>query len=138
VRDVNAYAHVNYIPPAGRGQNGDGGAMRKRARHTRPGAPAHRDLANAFSRHSQALVDFLTGGEAQRSPMLNMAVLEPTPSAREATAVLDDCYPVAQTFGLLHPMKGQKEVLPRVADATHQAPDRLHDCLKGQNGPLTG
>jgi hypothetical protein len=97
VRDVNAYAHVNYIPPAGRGQNGDGGAMRKRARHTRPGAPARQDLANAFSRHSQALVDFLTGGEARRSPMLYMAVLEPTPSAREATAVLET---------MLDPFKG--------------------------------
>src|SRR5438876_1854722 len=38
-------------------------------------------------------------------------------------SVLDDCYPVAQPFGLFHQMSGQKHGLAAVADASHQIPD---------------
>src|SRR5271170_6497605 len=40
------------------------------------------------------------------------------------TSVLDDCYPVAQPFGLLHQMSSQEDCLAALADATHQIPDR--------------
>ncbi len=39
-------------------------------------------------------------------------------------SVLDDCYPVAQPFGLLHQMCGQKNCLTTLANAAHQVPDR--------------
>src|ERR1700727_491989 len=39
-------------------------------------------------------------------------------------AVLDDGYPIAQTFGLLHEMGGQKNRFAALANATHQIPNR--------------
>src|SRR5258708_33376069 len=39
-------------------------------------------------------------------------------------SALDDCYPVAQPFGLLHQMSGQKDRLAALANTTHQVPDR--------------
>src|SRR5580692_1457567 len=39
-------------------------------------------------------------------------------------SVLDDCYAVAQPFGLLHKMGGQKNRLAALADTAHQTPDR--------------
>src|SRR5437016_7950589 len=38
-------------------------------------------------------------------------------------SMLDDCYPVAQPFGFLHQMRGQKDRLAALADAAHQIPD---------------
>src|ERR1700722_4460219 len=38
-------------------------------------------------------------------------------------SVLDDCYAVAQPFGLFHQMSGQKHGLAALADASHQVPD---------------
>src|ERR1700680_4385935 len=38
-------------------------------------------------------------------------------------SVFDDCYPVAQPFGLLHEMSGQENRLAALADAAHQVPD---------------
>src|ERR1700674_4765978 len=38
-------------------------------------------------------------------------------------SVLDDCYPVAQPFGLFHQMSGQKHCLAALTDASHQIPD---------------
>src|ERR1700722_9103032 len=38
-------------------------------------------------------------------------------------SVLDDCYPVAQPFGLFHKMSGQENCLAALADIAHQVPD---------------
>src|SRR5580692_3224777 len=38
-------------------------------------------------------------------------------------SMLDDGYAVAQTFGFLHQMSGQKDGLAALADAAHQIPD---------------
>ncbi len=48
-------------------------------------------------------------------------------------SVFDDRYPVAQAFGLLHEMSGQKNRLPALADAAHQVPDGA-PCLRVQPG----
>jgi hypothetical protein len=38
-------------------------------------------------------------------------------------SVFDDCYPVAQSFSLLHEMSGQEDCFAALADAAYQVPD---------------